>query len=48
VIFDQATQLFEVSALGGNFEAPAYLGGANSGDDWLANWTVGLSEQLIP
>jgi hypothetical protein len=48
VVFDQATQLFDVSALGGIFEAPAYLGGANAGDDWLADWTVGLSDPLNP
>ncbi|MFL2546151.1 MAG: hypothetical protein ACJ0SL_02140 [Candidatus Rariloculaceae bacterium] len=48
VIFDQTTQLFDASALGGSFENPTYLGGANAGDDWLADWTVGLTEQLVP
>jgi hypothetical protein len=47
-VFDQATQLFDASTLGGIFEAPTYLGGANAGDDWLAGWTVGLSDPLVP
>ncbi len=48
VLFDQGTQLTDVSALGGIFAAPSYLGGANEGDDWLAGWTVGLSDPLNP
>jgi hypothetical protein len=48
VVFDQATQLFDVSTLGSIFETPTYLGGANAGDDWLAGWTVGLSGALVP
>lgn len=48
VVFDQATQLFDAGALGGIFETPGYLGGANAGDDWLAGWAVGLSDPLNP
>ena len=49
VIFDQATQLTDVSAVDpAFFEAPTYLGGANAGDDWLSGWTVGLSAPLVP
>ena len=48
VLFDQITQLTDVSALGGIFIAPSYLGGANEGDDWLAGWTVGMSDALNP
>lgn len=49
VVFDQATQLYDVAAnVGGIFETPTYLGGANAGDDWLAGWTVGLSDPLTP
>jgi hypothetical protein len=53
VVFDQSDvmapgQLFDVAALGSIFETPAYLGGANAGDDWLAGWTVGLSDPLVP
>lgn len=47
-VFDQATQLFDASTLAGFFETPTYLGGANSSDDWLAGWTVGLSGALDP
>ena len=47
-VFDQATQLFDVSAVSGFFDAPTYLGGANAGDDWLAGWTFGLSDPLNP
>ena len=47
-VFDQATQLFDVGAIGGIFETPTYLGGANAGDDWLAGWAVGLSDPLNP
>lgn len=47
-VFDQATQLTDVSAVDAFFEAPTYLGGANAGDDWLAGWTVGLSAPLNP
>ena len=47
-VFDQATQLFDASMLGGIFETPTYLGGANAGDDWPAGWTVGLTEPLVP
>lgn len=48
VIFDQATQLTDVSAVDAYFEAPTYLGGATAGDDWLDSWTVGLSAPLNP
>jgi len=47
-VFDQTTQLYDVSALGSIFENPAYLGGANAGDDWLAGWAVGLTAALDP
>jgi hypothetical protein len=57
-LFDQSAtaapgQLFDVAGLAdgavpGFFETPAYLGGANADDDWLAGWTVGLSDPLIP
>jgi hypothetical protein len=46
VVFDQTTDLFDASTLGSIFGAPTYLGGANAGDDWLANWAVGLSDAL--
>ncbi|NNC64879.1 MAG: hypothetical protein HKN84_08855, partial [Gammaproteobacteria bacterium] len=46
VVFDQTTDLFDASTLGSIFGAPAYVGGANAGDDWLANWAVGLSDPL--
>jgi hypothetical protein len=49
-VFDQATQLTTSETmpvpLPSSFEDPAYLGGANAGDDWLADWTVGLTEAL--
>lgn len=56
VVFDQATQLFDVAADGvlvdgvGSdlFETPTYLGGASESDDWLAGWTVGLDLDLTP
>jgi hypothetical protein len=48
VLFDQTTQLFPASDLGGIFEDPSYLGGANAGDDWLDGWTVGLTDPLMP
>lgn len=48
VVFDQATDLFDVSAVDSYFEAPTYLGGASGADDWLAGWTVGLSDPLDP
>ncbi|CAA0081978.1 Uncharacterised protein [Zhongshania aliphaticivorans] len=48
VIFDQATQLTDVSAIDAYFENPTYIGGANAGDDWLSGWTVGLSAPLVP
>lgn len=53
-VFDQSGvvadggQLFDASTLGGIFETPTYLGGAASSDDWLADWTVGLDEDLNP
>lgn len=47
-VFDQATQLFNAATLGSFFETPAYLGGANEGDDWLDGWTVGLDAALTP
>ena len=48
-VFDQTTQLTPVGAnLGGIFTNPSYLGGASAGDDWLAGWTVGLGQPLIP
>ena len=47
-IFNQATQLFDAAGLGGIFVTPTYLGGASEADDWLAGWTVGLTEDLIP
>jgi hypothetical protein len=57
-LFDQSGtvapgQLFDVAGLpdgpvSGFFDTPTYLGGANAGDDWLAGWTVGLSDPLIP
>jgi hypothetical protein len=50
VLFDQATQLFDVTTLPDSayFENPTYLGGANAGDDWLAGWTVGFDLPLAP
>ena len=51
VVFDQASQLFDVAALGGLFETPEHLGGASassSDGDWLAGWTVGFSNPLTP
>jgi hypothetical protein len=47
-LFDQATQIYDPSGLGSIFELPAYLGGANAGDDWLSGWTVGLTDPLVP
>lgn len=46
--FDQATQLFDASTLGSIFKKPTYLGGANSTDNWLSGWTVGLDQPLAP
>lgn len=40
--------VFDAGSLGGIFETPAYIGGANEGDDWLAGWTVGLDGALTP
>lgn len=48
VVFDQATELFDVSGLDSYFEAPGYLGAASGSDDWLAGWTVGLTAPLDP
>ena len=53
VVFDQATDLFDVStlpdgAIPGFFSEPTYLGGATADDDWLAGWTVGLDAALVP
>jgi hypothetical protein len=48
VIFDQATQLTDVSGIDAYFTAPTYLGGATAGDNWLNGWTVGLSAPLNP
>ena len=49
VVFNQATQLYAVgTALGGIFQNPTYLGGANAGDNWPAGWTVGLTGALTP
>ena len=45
---DVAPAIFDAGSLGGIFETPAYLGGANEGDDWLAGWTVGLDADLVP
>jgi hypothetical protein len=49
-LFDQATQLFDVTTLPNSdfFDAPTYLGGANAGDDWLDGWTVGFDLPLAP
>lgn len=47
-VFDQATQLFDASTLGSIFETPSYLGGANSTDNWLSGWVVGLDKPLAP
>ena len=47
-VFDQSTQLFDAATLDSFFDTPTYLGGANAGDDWLAGWTVGLSDPLDP
>lgn len=47
-VFDQSTQLFDAATLGSIFETPTYLGGANSGDNWLSGWTVGLDQPLNP
>lgn len=48
VVFDQSTDLFDASTLGSIFETPTYLGGANSGDNWLSGWAVGLDQPLNP
>lgn len=48
VVFDQATDLFDVSGVDSYFETPTYLGAASGGDDWLAGWTVGLTAPLDP
>ena len=49
VVFNQASQLYTVgTALGGIFQNPTYLGGANAGDNWPAGWTVGLTGALTP
>ncbi len=41
--------LYDVEGnVGGIFETPTYLGGASAADDWLAGWTVGLSDPLNP
>jgi hypothetical protein len=48
-VFDPATQLYDVEAgVGGIFETPAYLGGANAADNWLDGWTVGFDLPLNP
>lgn len=47
-VFNQATDLTDVSAVDSYFEAPSYVGGANAGDNWLSGWTVGLSAPLNP
>lgn len=47
-VFDQSTQLFDAATLGSIFETPTYLGGANSGDNWLSGWAVGLDQPLNP
>lgn len=47
-VFDQSTQLFDVSGLGSIFKTPTYLGGANSGDNWLDGWTVGFDKPFNP
>ncbi|MDJ0761018.1 MAG: hypothetical protein QNJ19_16605 [Woeseiaceae bacterium] len=48
VVFDQSTDLFDVSSVDDYFESPTFLGAANSSDDWLAGWTVGLNAPLDP
>jgi len=56
VAFDQATQiadlnddtLFPVPASTGFFDTPAYIGGANTADDWVDGWTVGFDLPLAP
>ena len=48
VVFDQSSDLFDVSSADSYFETPTYLGAASSSDDWLAGWTVGLAEPLDP
>ena len=47
-VFDQSTQLFDASTLGSIFKNPTYLGGANSGDNWLNGWAVGLDTPFNP
>ena len=48
-VFNQSTQLFDVSTLGGStFKNPTYLGGANATDNWLSGWAVGLDKALTP
>ena len=54
VVFDQATQLFQVGpvngvgGIGGIFVQPTHLGGASSSNNWSAGWTVGLTGTLTP
>ncbi|WP_372758734.1 hypothetical protein [Litorivivens sp.] len=47
-VFDQSSQLFDVSSLGSIFKKPTYLGGANASDDWLTGWAVGFDKPLTP
>jgi hypothetical protein len=48
-VFDQSAQLYDVGAnLGGIFDTPTYLGGANADDDWLDGWAVGFDAALTP
>lgn len=54
VVFNQATQLFQVGpvnglgGIGGIFEQPNHLGAASASNNWPAGWTVGLTGTLTP
>ena len=37
-----------LDTLGSIFKTPTYLGGANSGDNWLDGWTVGFDKPFNP
>lgn len=47
-VFDQSTQLTDVSTIDAYFSTPTYLGGASASDDWLDGWTVGFDKPLNP
>ncbi|MEM1174589.1 MAG: hypothetical protein AAGI27_07225 [Pseudomonadota bacterium] len=56
VAFDQTTQLadlndaalFPTPAATGFFDTPTFIGAANTANDWIDGWTVGLDLPLTP